>query len=59
MSDESDWDHWLDEIAERGVNLTSWETDFVESIERLRKAGRTLTERQAQILERVWTERVS
>lgn len=57
MSDEQDWDHWLDEIAQRGVNLTAWEEDFVESTQGQRAAGRPLSEKQAEILERIYTNR--
>ncbi len=32
VSDAQDWDFWLDEIAMKGVNLTSFEIDFAESL---------------------------
>jgi len=62
MSDAQDWDHWLDTILEKGVNLSSWETDFIESLE-ARRAGFLdrrlvgLTEKQAEILERIYSAR--
>lgn len=57
MSDESEWDYWLDKIADEGVNLTPWEEDFVASLEAQRRNGRKLTDRQAEILERIYSEK--
>jgi hypothetical protein len=57
MSDPSEWDRWLDAIISRGVNLTTWEEEFVESVERQRELGRMLSEKQAEILERIYSER--
>jgi hypothetical protein len=57
VSDESDWDHWIDKIADEGVNLTKWEQEFVESVDEQRTSGRRLSERQAEILERIYSEK--
>ena len=57
MSDESDWDHWIDTIQEEGRNLTKWEEQFVESLNTQRDEGRPLTERQAEILERIYADK--
>lgn len=58
MSAETDrWDAWLAAIQTDGLNLTPWEDDFVESLVQQREAGRRLTERQAEILERIYTDR--
>ncbi len=57
MSDAQDWDEWLDQIAERGVNLTAWEIDFVEDMQGKRAAKRTLTDKQVEILERIFAQR--
>ena len=59
MSDESDWDKWLETIAREGVNLTTWEEDFVESMQDRRSLGRQLTENMAKTLERIYAERTS
>ena len=56
MSDAQDWDHWLSEILDKGVNLTSFETDFVESLETKPRPLR-LSEKQAEILERIYSQR--
>lgn len=57
MSDETDHDHWLEEIRANGLNLSTWEEDFVESLTTQREAGRKLSEKQAEILERIYTEK--
>jgi hypothetical protein len=59
MSDESDWDHWLDELIEASprLRLSAWERSFLESLDEQRGNGRQLSERQAEILERIHTEK--
>jgi hypothetical protein len=57
MSTAADWDRWLAEIARSGVNLTVWEGEFVESMQARREADRDLTERQADVLERIYAEK--
>ena len=48
----------IDEIEEHGVMLTPWETEFMESVVRgYQKYGR-VTERQREILDRIYEERV-
>lgn len=62
MSDEQDWAHWLSEVLDKGVNLSSWETDFIESLE-TQRAGLLphvplqLSEKQAALLERIYADR--
>lgn len=49
---------WLDAIyTEASDKLTSWETDFIESIGGRLAFGSNLSERQAEILERIYTEK--
>jgi hypothetical protein len=57
MSSGPDWDKWIEAILTDGVNLSTWETDFVESIEIQRKSGRQLSDKQAEILERIYAEK--
>ena len=57
MSHETDWDHWIDTIQEQGVNLTKWEEDFISSLNEQRGSNRKLSERQAEILERIYSEK--
>ena len=47
----------LDAIEREGVNLTSWEESFIASLRVQIDAGRSLTEKQAQQLERIYAER--
>jgi hypothetical protein len=48
---------WIEAIkTEASDNITSWETDFVDSIEQYLNRKSTLTEIQAEILERIYTE---
>lgn len=52
---------WIDVIKTDGVNLTKWEEDFVQSIEnqleKNKQREQPLTERQAEILERIYAEK--
>jgi len=49
--------HWVDTIQEEGLRLTPWEEEFVDSIaERLANRG-SLSERQVEILERIYAEK--
>jgi hypothetical protein len=48
---------WLDAVESDGVNLSTWETDFIESLRRQVDAGRTLSEKQGEILERIYAEK--
>ena len=56
-ADASAWDYWLDKIADEGRNLSKWEEEFVASLEEQRASGRQLSERQAEILERIYAEK--
>ena len=49
---------WLDDIANEGWNLTKWEESFIESVtDQFNKTG-TVSERQEEIIERIYTEKV-
>jgi hypothetical protein len=41
-------------ILDGDVDLTEWETEFIESIGRQHAAGRPLSDKQDEILERIW-----
>lgn len=56
-TDRTDWEQWVDAITLNGVNCTTWELEFVESMQARLQAGRQLTEKQADILERIYAER--
>ena len=54
-TDDKPWEWWIDQIKVHGVNLTTWEEDFIESVE-----GRErLTDKQIEIVERIYAERTS
>ena len=57
MTDNERHDAWLAAIEADGINLTPWEEDFVASLKQQRESDRTLSERQAEILERIYCER--
>lgn len=48
---------WMDAIEESGHGLTKWECDFVESLRDQIVEGGTLSERQIEILERIYAEK--
>ena len=52
-------DEWIEDIrsadgAIGGISLSTWEAEFVETIEARLAEGRTLTEGQADKLEQIW-----
>ncbi|HXD20116.1 MAG TPA: hypothetical protein VN654_24040 [Vicinamibacterales bacterium] len=47
----------LEAIERQGVNLTSWEETFVDSLRVRFDAGHQLTEKQVEALERIYAER--
>jgi DNA-binding NarL/FixJ family response regulator len=50
---------WIRMVNEEGVNLSKWETSFMESITDQWERSHSLSERQIEILERIYTERTS
>jgi len=50
-------EYWLEKIDTDAKGLTKWEENFIESIkEQLEKRG-TLSDRQIEILEKIYTEK--
>ncbi len=50
-------EYWLDKVSTEGKELTKWEEDFIESItEQFAKRG-SLSDKQEEILERIYTEK--
>jgi len=50
-------EYWLDKISTEGKGLTKWEENFIESIkEQFEKRG-TLSDRQEEILEKIYTDK--
>lgn len=50
---------WINHVNERGVNLTKWEKDFMESITEQFANRRSLSDKQEEILERIYAEKTS
>lgn len=52
--------NWIDSIIEESADkLNEWETDFLDSLENKLNKGNSLTERQAEILERIYVRYTS
>ncbi len=54
---ERDWDEWLDALERNGVNLTTWEEEFVADMRALRERDGMLSVRQAETLESIYAKR--
>ena len=50
-------DKWLRAIEYEGKGLSVWEEDFVESIKKLWEKKRFLSDKQEEILERIYAEK--
>ena len=50
-------DHWIKAVNEDGVNLSKWEESFMASITDQWDRSGYLSERQVEILERIYAER--
>ncbi len=48
---------WIDELRQPRKPLTAWELSFVESLSEQLERARPLSERQVEILERLYTEK--
>lgn len=49
---------WIMRINDEAVNLSEWETQFMESINDQWTRRQWLTARQIEIIERIYTEKV-
>lgn len=52
-----DQDAALETVERYGVNLTAWEEEFIGSLRAQLSAGRQLSERQVEVLERIYAEK--
>jgi hypothetical protein len=48
---------WAEYCQEEGRGLTKWEEEFLDSVLNQLRTGRNLSERQAEILERIYVEK--
>jgi len=51
--------HWITSINDEGRSLTDWEVQFMESITDQFDDSGTLSRKQEEILECIYTEKVS
>lgn len=49
---------WIEAVNDEGQNLTDWELHFMESITAHFDDGGNLSEKQQEILERIYVEKV-
>ena len=47
----------IDEVNMHGVNLTKWEKDFMESITEQFAGRKSISDKQEEILERIYAEK--
>lgn len=51
------YEDWAEAILEHGKDVTQWEQSFTKSIRKQLDTAQCLTQRQAEILERIYTEK--
>lgn len=56
-SHQHDVDRMFEQVGLHGVNLTPWEEDFIESARDQWAAKRSLSDKQLEILERIYAQR--
>lgn len=49
---------WIEQVNDNGVNLSKWEKDFMESITEQWDNRQFLSDKQEEILERIYTDKV-
>lgn len=50
-------EQWIEAVNEEGHDLTEWELGFMESITEQFNRDQFLTDRQEQVLERIYAEK--
>lgn len=50
---------WIEHVNENGVNLSTWEIDFMESITDFFEVHQWISDKQEEILERIYAEKTS
>lgn len=49
---------WIQDVLESGKGLSKWEEDFVASLEEQFEKRKSLSDKQLEILERIYTDKV-
>lgn len=57
MQNDKPIELWINTIQVKGRGLTEWEENFVESVSRQFDKKGTLSDKQIEILERIYAER--
>lgn len=57
LNDKSVIKAWIDTVNKEGRNLTKWEVDFMESITEQFELRESISTKQEEILERIYTDR--
>ena len=52
-------EHWINTINEEGRNLSKWELSFMESITDQFSRSNTVSDKQEEILERIYADKTS
>lgn len=52
-------ENWITQINEHGVNLSKWEQDFMESITDQFSRTNRVSDKQEEIIERIYADRTS
>lgn len=52
-------EEWITHVNEHGLNLTKWEEDFMDSITEQFTNWNKISDKQEEILERIYTEKTS
>ena len=50
--------NWIDAVNTEGKNLSKWEEQYMESVTERTDHGQSLSEKQVEILERIYCEKV-
>lgn len=57
MKDPKDIGHWIEALASPNKELSKWEMDFIESVTDQWERYHRLSDRQIEILERIYAEK--
>lgn len=57
IKDPETIEYWINKVQNEGRDLTPWEQEFMESIHDRFERTHTLTDRQEEILERIYSEK--
>lgn len=50
-------EHWIQTINEEGRDLTKWEDDFMESVTEQFEERGTVSDKQEEIIERIYADK--